>query len=301
MSENNNFALVSSKYNKVENRTEETKIKKLRDFNNWIKMSLINIFCPINANVFDICGGKGGDIRKYRFKKVNNYVLFDNANLSIKEAKVRVGKLENNIKAKNYIIETVNCFTEDITQKIPKDLQFDFVSCQFAIHYAFDNIKHIKRLFKNITTRLKEGGIFVGTTVDDKKLFEHLKKSDNLEFGNELYNVRFEQKNNFKTIGTKYYFTLTEAIPDIPEYLVRFKLFEKVANKYGLKLLYKKSFKECKETLFNFAYEYDLNKRVKDTIFNSIKTGYNRIGNIPENQWEICDLYYIFVFEKIKN
>lgn len=301
MSENNNFALVSSKYNKVENRTEETKIKKLRDFNNWIKMSLINIFCPINANVFDICGGKGGDIRKYRFKKVNNYVLFDNANLSIEEAKVRVGKLENNIKAKNYIIETVNCFTEDITQKIPKDLQFDFVSCQFAIHYAFDNIKHIKRLFKNITTRLKEGGIFVGTTVDDKKLFEHLKKSDNLEFGNELYNVRFEQKNNFKTIGTKYYFTLTEAIPDIPEYLVRFKLFEKVANKYGLKLLYKKSFKECKETLFNFAYEYDLNKRVKDTIFNSIKTGYNRIGNIPKNQWEICDLYYIFVFEKIKN
>lgn len=301
MSENNNFALVSSKYNKVENRTEETKIKKLRDFNNWIKMSLINIFCPINANVFDICGGKGGDIRKYRFKKVNNYVLFDNANLSIEEAKVRVGKLENNIKAKNYIIETVNCFTEDITQKIPKDLQFDFVSCQFAIHYAFDNIKHIKRLFKNITTRLKEGGIFVGTTVDDKKLFEHLKKSDNLEFGNELYNVRFEQKNNFKTIGTKYYFTLIEAIPDIPEYLVRFKLFEKVANKYGLKLLYKKSFKECKETLFNFAYEYDLNKRVKDTIFNSIKTGYNRIGNIPKNQWEICDLYYIFVFEKIKN
>ena len=301
MSENNNFALVSSKYNKVENRTEETKIKKLRDFNNWIKMSLINIFCPINANVFDICGGKGGDIRKYRFKKVNNYVLFDNANLSIKEAKVRVGKLENNIKAKNYIIETVNCFTEDITKKIPKDLQFDFVSCQFAIHYAFDNIKHIKRLFKNITTRLKEGGIFVGTTVDDKKLFEHLKKSDNLEFGNELYNVRFEQKNNFKTIGTKYYFTLTEAIPNIPEYLVRFKLFKKVANKYGLKLLYKKSFKECKETLFNFAYEYDLNKRVKDTIFNSIKTGYNRIGNIPENQWEICDIYYIFVFEKIKN
>lgn len=301
MSENNNFALVSSKYNKVENRTEETKIKKLRDFNNWIKMSLINIFCPINANVFDICGGKGGDIRKYRFKKVNNYVLFDNANLSIEEAKVRVGKLENNIKAKNYIIETVNCFTEDITQKIPKDLQFDFVSCQFAIHYAFDNIKHIKRLFKNITTRLKEGGIFVGTTVDDKKLFEHLKKSDNLEFGNDLYNVRFEQKSNFKTIGTKYYFTLIEAIPDIPEYLVRFKLFEKVANKYGLKLLYKKSFKECKETLFNFAYEYDLNKRVKDTIFNSIKTGYNRIGNIPENQWEICDLYYIFVFEKIKN
>ena len=39
MSDNNNFKLVSSKYNSVENRTEETKIKELRDFNNWIKMS----------------------------------------------------------------------------------------------------------------------------------------------------------------------------------------------------------------------------------------------------------------------
>src|SRR5574344_1767036 len=103
MSDNNNFKLVSSKYNSVENRTEETKIKELRDFNNWIKMSLINLFCPMNSNVFDICGGKGGDIRKYRFKKVNNYVLFDNADLSIKEANIRIGKLDEKTKAKNYI------------------------------------------------------------------------------------------------------------------------------------------------------------------------------------------------------
>lgn len=300
MSDNNNFKLVSSKYNSVENRTEKTKIKELRDFNNWIKMSLINLFCPMNSNVFDICGGKGGDIRKYRFKKVNNYVLFDNAESSIEEAKVRVNKLEDNIKAKNYIIETVNCFTEDIDTKLPKDLYFDFVSCQFAIHYAFDNTKHIKQLFKNITNRLKKGGIFVGTTVDDKKLFEYLRNSDTLEFGNDLYNVRFEQKNNFKTIGTKYYFTLTEAIPNIPEYLVRFKLFEKVAKKYGLKLLYKKSFKECKETLFNFADDYITNKKFKDIIFKSIETGYKRINDIPKDQWEICELYYIFIFQKLE-
>ena len=79
---NENFKNVSSKYNKTEGRTEETKIQELRDFNNWIKMSLINLFCPVNSNILDICGGRGGDIRKYKFKKVNYYVLFDNADLT---------------------------------------------------------------------------------------------------------------------------------------------------------------------------------------------------------------------------
>ena len=297
---NENFKNVSSKYNKTEGRTEETKIQELRDFNNWIKMSLINLFCPVNSNVLDICGGRGGDIRKYRFKKVNNYVLFDNADLSIKEADIRIGKLDEKTKAKNYITGVADCFVDNIIKKIPKDLYFDFVSCQFAIHYAFGDKSHIKRLFENMTKRLKKGGILVGTTVDDKKLFERLKKSSSLTFGNNLYNVRFEQKENFKTIGTKYYFTLTEAVPDIPEYLVRFKLLEKVAEKYGLKLLYKKSFQECKDSLFKFADDFPINEKVKDKIFESIKTGYERINEIPEDQWEICDLYYIFVFEKIK-
>lgn len=297
---NENFKNVSSKYNKTEGRTEETKIQELRDFNNWIKMSLINLFCPVNSNILDICGGRGGDIRKYRFKKVNNYVLFDNADLSIKEADIRIGKLDEKTKAKNYITGVADCFVDNIIKKIPKDLYFDFVSCQFAIHYAFGDKSHIKRLFENMTKRLKKGGILVGTTVDDKKLFERLKKSSSLTFGNDLYNVRFEQKENFKTIGTKYYFTLTEAVPDIPEYLVRFKLLEKVAEKYGLKLLYKKSFQECKDSLFKFADDFPINEKVKDKIFESIKTGYERINEIPEDQWEICDLYYIFVFEKIK-
>ena len=173
---NENFKNVSSKYNKTEGRTEETKIQELRDFNNWIKMSLINLFCPVNSNILDICGGRGGDIRKYRFKKVNNYVLFDNADELIKEANIRIGKLDEKTKAKNYITGVADCFVDNIIKKIPKDLYFDFVSCQFAIHYAFGDKSHIKRLFENMTKRLKKGGILVGTTVDDKKLFERLKK-----------------------------------------------------------------------------------------------------------------------------
>ena len=48
--------------------------------------------------------------------------------------------------------------------------------------------------------------------------------------------------------------------------------------------------------------EYNNFKRCKfkDIIFKSIETGYKRINDIPNDQWEICDLYYIFVFQKIE-
>ena len=42
------------------------------------------------------------------------------------------------------------------------------------------------------------------------------------------------------------------------------------------------------------------NKKFKDIIFKSIETGYKRINDIPNDQWEICELYYIFVFQKIE-
>ena len=46
--------------------------------------------------------------------------------------------------------------------------------------------------------------------------------------------------------------------------------------------------------------DYITNKKFKDIIFKSIETGYKRINDIPNDQWEICELYYIFVFQKIE-
>lgn len=292
---NTNFTAVSSKYNKTEGRTEETKIPKIREFNNWIKSSLISLLCPSNCNVLDICGGRGGDLYKYRYKHINDYVLFDYADVSITEAKKRVSEMDPKAKAKNYIIKVADCFVDDITKEIPDNLYFDFVSCQFAIHYAFGNMENLTRLFKNVTNRLNKGGLFVGTTVNDKELFKHLNQTEALEFGNNLYNVKFEKKKGFTNLGSKYYFNLVEAVPDIPEYLVRFKMLDKVANHYGLKLKYFKTFKECRDSQFMFIEENEFNKKVHDYIKKSLE----RIGEIPDNQWEVCSFYCIFVYEKV--
>lgn len=295
MNNNENFLNVSSKYNKTEGRQDNSQIQKLRDFNNWIKSSLITLLCPNNANVLDICGGRGGDLFKYRYKHIDYYVLFDNADVSVKEAENRYNKMNDKIKPKNIIFKVADCFVDNIIDEIPENLYFDFVSCQFAFHYACGNIEHIERLFKNVSERLKKGSLFVGTTLNENEIIKRLKESEDFKFGNDKYYINFDikEKKNFKRIGTKYYFNLIESVPDIPEYLVHFNTINKIAKKYGLKLKYKKTFEECRKSQFSFLSD----KYLKN--IEIIKNQFNKIGNIPNDQWEICSLYLIFIYQKI--
>ena len=40
---------------------------------------------------------------------------------------------------------------------------FDVVSCQFAMHYAFDSEQRARTFLRNVATRLRPGGVFIGT------------------------------------------------------------------------------------------------------------------------------------------
>ena len=60
---------------------------------------------------------------------------------------------------------------EDLLNKLPdNNLKFDLTSCQFAIHYSFESEKQAHRMVKNACQSLKEGGYFIGTTVDSTVL-----------------------------------------------------------------------------------------------------------------------------------
>ena len=52
---------------------------------------------------------------------------------------------------------------------------------------------------------------------------------DDLTFGNEVYRVRFDpaQKVSRPTYGHRYWFFLTDAVEDVPEYIVRWDNFVK--------------------------------------------------------------------------
>jgi len=56
---------------------------------------------------------------------------------------------------------------------------------------------------------------------------KNIRNSESNSFGNSLYSITFEDKENFSLFGSKYFFKLEDAIDDCPEYLVHFPTFIK--------------------------------------------------------------------------
>lgn len=121
--------------------------------------------------------------------------------------------------------------------KIRDKIVFDVVSTQFAIHYMFENEQKLRGYLQNVSKRLTEGGIFIGTTIDGDRLVNKIREAgsaNNLTIGNEYYSIVFGQ-DNFRRgngpFGLKYYFYLADAIGKklisgpilyVDEYLVHF-------------------------------------------------------------------------------
>lgn len=63
-----------------------------------------------------------------------------------------------------------------------------------------------------------------------------LKESDDLSFGNDVYTVTFDSKEEFPLFGCKYDFHL-EGVVDCPEFLVNFEMMKILAKEQGLQLV----------------------------------------------------------------
>ncbi|OMJ29389.1 mRNA cap guanine-N7 methyltransferase [Smittium culicis] len=186
----------------------------------------------------------------------NNLDLAEN---SIKDAQKRFSELRNRVLEARFY--TCDCFTEDIGNYIePKDYEADLASIQFALHYAFESEDKIRKLLSNVSAHLKEGGVFIGTTTNALYLKKKLSIAPDLEFGNSVYNVRFEKKVCDGVYGQKYWFYLLDAISDCPEYLVHFPTLVSLSKEYGLELLFKKGFHE-------FYIENLLKGQFKELLF----------------------------------
>jgi len=76
-------------YNSRTNQDRDTRnnspIKPLRNFNNWVKGVLIYKYVPTQGVVLDISCGKGGDLFKYHFRNIRSYVGVDIASSSLSD------------------------------------------------------------------------------------------------------------------------------------------------------------------------------------------------------------------------
>ena len=293
----------------------------LRSFNNWVKASMINKYCKKlgkGVAVLELCCGKGGDLDKYFMNNIKLFVGADISKESLKNAMDRLEKIKNEKYKDNFRIKCI--FIKDdlsspdnrFLEKIDKNYYFDLVSCQFALHYHFQNEKRLNAFLTNVSSRLCEGGYFIGTIIEDnvivkrlrnrKKIAENKYLKEKFTFGNEYYSVKFSQKHfDVKNgpFGIKYGFYLEDSIDNrdeegkikyVEEYLIVFNEFVELCKKYDLYLVEKENF-----TKFYSDYvKIEQFKRLSERMLKDL----NNV-NIQQ-QWEIIQLYMVFAFRKGK-
>ncbi|KAL2064280.1 hypothetical protein VTL71DRAFT_4774 [Oculimacula yallundae] len=208
---------VKAFYNNVENldaefRKNESKIKGLRAFNNWIKCAIIHKFARLNEirpnsghvleagssgaldsglRVLEIGCGKGGDLHKWHKapEKVAVYVGLDPADVSIQQATERWEGYQETLKYGDTVSRAEfyakDCFGETleempIIQEVGFSSEsgggFDIASMMFCMHYAFSDEKNIRMMLRNITGALKPGGRVIGCVPSSKVIGENIRK-----------------------------------------------------------------------------------------------------------------------------
>jgi len=286
VSENSN--LVEQHYNAIPNRglgqRDESRILSLKNFNNWVKSVLIQNYCRRGYSVLDLCGGKGGDLLKWSKAHIGYLVLADLAPVSVQHAAGRYNELKRKAFAAKFI--AADCCAVPITDHLP---DLDLVSCQFSLHYAFESEARARMMLRNVATKLKPGGFFIGTIPDANLIVKKIRNSNTMSFENSVFSIRFEQKTHFPIYGCRYEFFLEDAIFSLPEYLVHFPTLVRLAEDYDLELLEKERFHEFYTKHVGFSDNQQLFERMRCL---------NSDGTISDDEWEASGLYITFAFQK---
>lgn len=296
-------AAISHHYNERRDEgrmgRQSSPIFRLRNLNNWIKSVLINIHTRPGVRVLDLCSGKGGDLQKWTRAPASSYVACDTAEVSVRQALRRYNDLARRPFPATFLVG--DCFATDVLSYIDGGAgTFDIVSCQFAVHYAFENEERVRRMLSNVAGALKPGGFFIGTTPDANVLVRKLRAIPGMSFANAVFRIVFDDidpPHNNKSFsrdrspyGIRYSFSLGASVEDCPEYLVHFPSFEKVAAEYGLELLLLQNFHD-------FFAEYSAPDSPYVDLLARMKV-LDEAGTMSPDEWDAAYLYTVFAFRK---
>jgi len=289
-----------------------SRIIGLRNFNNWIKSVLITRFAhPALASsaiadggngrrrgkVLELGCGKGGDLNKWSKARIKEYVAFDVAAVSVDQARSRWETLPRSSRF-DATFSALDCYAEPLNHGVlPAKLAdpFDVVSMQFCMHYAFESEAKARCMLQNATSWLRPGGILVGTIPNAEQLLMRLDQipadTPGLSYGNSVYSIKFETRDSRPLYGHRYSFFLQDAVEDVPEYIVRWENFIRLAEEYNLYPVYKKEFHEVFE-------EFQEHKEFRSLLQKMNVVDANGETEMDEDQWEAANIYIAFAMQK---
>jgi mRNA (guanine-N7-)-methyltransferase len=228
---------------------DKSPIVNVRIFNNWIKASLLLDYAE-KAKVVEFACGKGGDLTKYSHQRISSYSGFDISEESLAQAYERYNKQRLPFEVNLYHAD----FTKPIPDKIARTVSGSFVSCQFALHYAFGSKSDATTALANISACLSSGYVVI-TCPSDIVLSKILLDTDALKYDSKYIKLSMDKadKDRYRAgekFGIKYNFHLEGAIINVDEYFIDSGALIEVAGAAGLKLVEKTPFMDYYERFY---------------------------------------------------
>ena len=245
------------------------------------------------------------------------YALFANGNSAFN---IRDGSALLNDKAKQITAAVFGNGSKE-ADKIGKgvaklygkgDNGFNVSSCQFAIHYFFENPDTLKGFLKNVAECTKLNGYFIGTSYDGKVIFNKLRKVKTgesiqiVDQGKKIWEIIKDYgSDNFEddssSIGYKINVYQESINQYIYEYLVNYDYLDRLMNAYGFKLINREEANDMglpdgsglfSELFINMLDEIKRNK-FKASLFGEAP-------NMASFEKEISFLNRFFVYKKVR-
>jgi len=319
-------------YNSV---TSDKMTQRMRDFHNlYVKKALIQGVSKKGNILIDFACGKAGDLPKWIGAELSfvfgidispdnienrlngacaRYLNFKMTNKNMPYALFVNGNSSKNIRSGTEMLsDKANQITKSVFGSIGVDKSlgpavarqhgkghngFDVSSCQFAMHYMFENKRTFYNFIRNIAECTKLYGYFIATCYDGRTIFNMLKKKSEGE-SREIYvddkkvwsitklydATTFED--NESCLGYKIDVYQDSINQTLPEYLVNFDFLTSTMDKYGFTLVSREEARQMKLPEGSGMFS---------ELFNSME---NEVKRHPEKESDYKDALFMRDYEK---
>lgn len=319
-------------YNSV---TTDKMTQRMRDFHNlYVKKALIQGVSKKGNILIDFACGKAGDLPKWIGAELSfvfgidispdnienrlngacaRYLNFKMTNKNMPYALFVNGNSAQNIRSgTNMFNDKANQITKSVfgSMGVDKSLGpavarqhgkahngFDISSCQFAMHYMFEDKKTFYNFVRNIAECTKLYGYFIATCYDGRTIFNILKKKQEGESKEiyvddkkiwsitKLYDVTTFEDNE-SCLGKKIDVYQDSINQTLPEYLVNFDFFTSTMEKYGFSLITRDEARQMKLPEGSGMFS---------ELFNAME---NQVKRNPEKESDYKDALFMRDYEK---
>jgi len=331
--------------------TGKLKTEAMKNFHNlYVKKLLIKSVTKQGDTLIDYACGKAGDLPKWiasklsfvfgidiskdnlenrlngacarylNMKKQNKtmpYALFVNGNSAYN---IRNGDAMLNDKAK-VITSAVFGYGPKESDKIGKGVArqygkgedgFNVSSCQFAMHYFFENPDTLQGFLRNVAECTKLNGYFIGTAYDGKLVFNMLRK---IKTGESVKIMEDEKKiweitkgygadtfdDDSSSIGYRIDVYQESINQNIQEFLINFDYLDRVFEAYGFKIIDRVEAQELGLPEGSGLFSELFNNMLEEIKKNKYKEkDFENAANMTAFEKKISFLNRYFVYKKIR-